>query len=356
MRSSARSKFIWQVRCAAFQRHLLTRPYSSTAPPDRPPKSDHATQVTEPYGYTRRREDAWPSDDLAVLPAHLRPDKAETLDLILRQNVYLLQARRGYRANTDSFVLPYFASHILASKRRLNCTSTARVLELGAGTGLVSILFARANSPVDVHLVELQGQLVQRAIRNLQLNDVTGHVYHHDLKGGCLPQVLHRAFDVVLINPPFHPIGSRIPPKHRERYLAHMETSASLSDFIAAARTACDADNPDASVAIIHDIRELPRLRAAVDQHGFIIHACTEMKHRETDEPTRILLHLQLQSHHSPRKPSLKSHSRIPPPVEANTICLHSNSEPQSIYTNSIEQFLADLPPPSLRIGRLRDT
>ena len=116
------------------------------------------------YGFTRRREDAWPASDLLSLPSHLRPDHAETLDLILRQSIYVLQSRRGYRTNTDAHILAYFASQL---HRRHHKTPPATVLDLGAGVGMVSLLFARANNPAALHLVEIQGPLASRARRNL---------------------------------------------------------------------------------------------------------------------------------------------------------------------------------------------
>jgi hypothetical protein len=41
---------------------------------------------------TRRYQDAWANDDLAMIPAHLHPDNDETFDLILRRKVFLVRA------------------------------------------------------------------------------------------------------------------------------------------------------------------------------------------------------------------------------------------------------------------------
>lgn len=315
-------------------------------------------------GYTRRLSDAWDEAELRTLPASLRPRKGETLDLILRQKVYLLQSRRGYRANVDSHILAYFASDISTRNAIRVAPEKLNVLDLGAGNGLVSILFAKSQQPCNVHLVELQPQLVDRARRNLWLNDIAGEVIQHDLKDGHLPEDLRGCFDVVLINPPFYPAGSRKPPRRREKLLAHMETSATISDFLHAARTALSTDNRDAFVAMIHDIQELRRLGLAFENSEMLPASSREMRHTSENEATRILVQLKPRtiSGSTSRNDTAENGNvhgrdvlkdvRIPsqPPI-----VLFPNSTSQNRYSDYIEAFLEKLPLPSVRIGRLRD-
>lgn len=170
------------------------------------------------YGFTRRTSDAWPEEDLAVLPGHLRPSGSETLDLILHQKIYMLQARRGYRVNIDSHVLAYFASRMYMKTITASTPKRPlRILDIGAGVGTVSILFAKAHAPHELHMLELQSQLVDRASRNLQLNNLDGVVTQHDVRNGHLPRGLHDGFDVVVVNPPFYRRNSRSPPSILEK-------------------------------------------------------------------------------------------------------------------------------------------
>lgn len=248
---------------------LTSNVYSSTTVGILRRRSTTASNLSTetPKGnFTRRLSDSWPEADLAVIPDNLRPIKGETLDLMLRQKIYCLQSRRGYRANVDSHVLALFA----ASLCRKQDENVLRVLDLGAGNGLVSILFARAMQPSVVQMVELQEQLATRARRNMALNDVKGEVIVHDLEGGALPKEFCGAFDVVLINPPFYPLGSRSPPKQRERLLARLYSSADIGDSLLAARKACDPRNERAFVAVIHDIKEMDRVQKAARKNELI--------------------------------------------------------------------------------------
>lgn len=309
----------------------------------------------EHYGFTRRPSDYWPSDDIASLAPHLRPDKAETLDLILRQKIYLLQSRRGYRVNTDSHILAYFASNVYKKRTR----TPLRVLDLGAGVGLASILFAKAHATSNLHMVELQGQLVSRARRNLELNSLKGCVTRHDLKNGAIPGDLRGCFDVVLMNPPFFQLRRNIKKsKLREKFLARMETSASFSDFLFAASTALDRRNPEAFVAVIHDSRELPRLQEAFAPNQLSVIQAREMIHAPDEPATRILLALEHDQHAREAKSAETNidsgKSKVPVSL-SSPLVLHQTSGVRSEYNDDIQYFLERLPKPVLRIGRLKE-
>eukprot|EP00966_Prymnesium_polylepis_P022337 514136-Prymnesium_polylepis.1 len=88
----------------------------------------------------------WSEETLREFPSALRPHAGETLDLILRAKVLLLQSRRGYRANTDSMLLAYYAAARNAAAHAVPTSSTTaplaptaqpeHVAELGCGNGL----------------------------------------------------------------------------------------------------------------------------------------------------------------------------------------------------------------------------
>ncbi|CAN8068915.1 unnamed protein product [Agarophyton chilense] len=281
------------------------------------------------YGFTRRRSDYWDQKDIDSLPQHLRPHSDETLDLILRQKVYLLQARRGYRVNTDAHILAYFASTAYRKLPGARTRRPLRVLDLGSGVGLVSMLFAKAHNPCLLTLIENQTQLVHRARRNLELNDINGNVLQHDLKNGTLPSSVQGVFDVVLMNPPFYALnGNRKPPTNREKFLSHMETSASFSHFISAASAACDPQNHDAFVAVIHDVQELTRIRKAI------------IAAQISAQPT-------LDNGTNPPEPK-------PTTAIRKQIILHPGGTNYKAYNPDIERFFEDLPRSKLSIGRIK--
>mmetsp|Transcript_11227 Transcript_11227/g.34386 ORF Transcript_11227/g.34386 Transcript_11227/m.34386 type:complete len:348 (-) Transcript_11227:1003-2046(-) len=306
-----------------------------------------AEAQTEKLWYTRRKRDRWSESDLGRLPDDLRPLHMETLDLILRKKVLLLQSRRGYRANTDSQVLAYFAS-----RRRRKASSAHdgivptmhQGLDLGAGNGLVSILYGLGNSSAQLNLLELQDSLADRAIRNLRLNNLETRcsVQKHDLGSG-LPANLKGRYDVVLCNPPFYKdISQRSPPTRKEKLLAHFVSSASLLDFAQAAYLALNSCS-SSSAFFIHDAKHTEELTTSIQEAGLNIAAMQTVYHRVEQEPLRTLVEANIAKSGNSAVNVLKP------------LVLHPEGTSETEYGEDMEEFLASLPFPPWKIGQLRD-
>ncbi len=285
--------------------------------------------------YTRRLKDAWSEEDIRDIPESLRPEKGETLELILRKRIYLLQSRRGYRANTDSQLLAFFAS-----KYHVRGQGTVRALDLGAGNGLVAVLFGRSRQAASLTLLELQPPLASRARRNLALNDLDGVVHCHDLGNG-LPPSFSGCFDAVLMNPPFYAPNTRSPPRRIEKQLAHIESSADINQFCAAAANALRKSSTSRLYAI-YDLREMNRLAVAIGRAGLRIVATQQVRHSDNEAPTRILVS-------AGHVDEVKEER-----VQLNEMCLHPPETNLYEYNQEMEQFMEELPPATLRIGQLR--
>ena len=150
---------------------------------DGPPSPTQQPQPPDGGGNTRMAAARWPPSELSKLPPSLRPvDGEETLDLILRTRVLLLQARRGYRANADSMLLPFYAARRVATA--MNAAEGGdddaaplpsppkHLADVGCGNGLVGILAALHWQGAKVHLFERQPSLARLAERNLRLNGI----------------------------------------------------------------------------------------------------------------------------------------------------------------------------------------
>jgi hypothetical protein len=85
---------------------------------------------------------------------------AETVDTILGGALTIAQPANGYRFSIDSILLARFA----------DIRPRDRVLELGAGSGVISIAIAATRHPRAVIALELQPALVELIARNAALN------------------------------------------------------------------------------------------------------------------------------------------------------------------------------------------
>lgn len=150
----------------------------------------------------------------------------ETLDSLSIGNLQILQAENGYRFSLDPVVLARFIK--LGNERR--------VVDLGAGCGILPLLLARLSDAEEFIGVEVQHDLADRAKRNVVLNGLQSRIriLHEDIRSirNILP-VGHA--DLVVSNPPYRrPDSGRIAPND-ERAIARHELSGGLTDFIAAA-------------------------------------------------------------------------------------------------------------------------
>ncbi len=148
-----------------------------------------------------------------------------TLDSIC--GVRLYQSVEGYRFSIDSVLLAGFA---VCSK------GVTRVVDLGAGSGVVGLIIAKRYPRTDVLLIEVQEGLSALAQRNVELNQLGPRV--QVLKADVASIIcdgyadLIEGFDAVVSNPPFRKPGTgRISP-YGERAIARHEIKLTLTDLI----------------------------------------------------------------------------------------------------------------------------
>ncbi len=153
-------------------------------------------------------------------------DAHETLDEIAGGTLKVLQKARGYRFSIDSLLLSHF----------VRLSPGNNILEMGAGSGVVSLILAGRCAGINIVGIDIQEELVEMAKRSVALNGL-GEII--DMRKGdvrevkkLFPAVL---FDAVVSNPPYRKINSgRINPV-REKALARHEIAGAVGDFLQAA-------------------------------------------------------------------------------------------------------------------------
>jgi tRNA1Val (adenine37-N6)-methyltransferase len=151
-----------------------------------------------------------------------------TLDELKMFDLQLFQPLHGYRYSFDPLLLARFCTAISPS---------GSIVDLGAGSGVISMVLARINYSATVVAVENNSQMAEVIEKNISHNKLADRVALH------VEDVKHlkkthsdSTFDLVVSNPPFRTAGSgKISPK-AGRDSARHETTAGLADFIAAAK------------------------------------------------------------------------------------------------------------------------
>jgi tRNA1Val (adenine37-N6)-methyltransferase len=167
--------------------------------------------------------------------------KSETIDTILSGALTVVQPRDGYRFSIDSILLGRF---VKVRKRD-------RVLELGAGCGVISIMIAALWHPREVVAIEIQPEMAVLAERNAALNQLDSiRVVNADLRARRIGQLAPASFDVVVANPPYRALHRGRTSPNPGRRIARDESSATLAEFVTAAKR-CASNG--AKVAFVFD-------------------------------------------------------------------------------------------------------
>lgn len=151
----------------------------------------------------------------------------ETIDEVRKHGLRIIQPRHGYRFSLDPLLLCDFAA----------IREGEEGVDLGTGCGVIPLILARSAAGTRLTGVESQEAMADLATRNVEMNGLSDRVtvLHSDVlhvKGLFRPS----SFDLVISNPPYRKRGSgRISPK-QGREIARHESTALLSDFLAAAR------------------------------------------------------------------------------------------------------------------------
>jgi tRNA1Val (adenine37-N6)-methyltransferase len=168
----------------------------------------------------------------------------ETIDELHGYDLRVIQPAQGYRFSLDPLLLCDFAGVVKGG----------RVIDLGAGTGIIPLLMARKCGSAQIVGVEMQEEMATLAGHNVVLNGLNGRV---EIICCDILSLRKRfpasSFDLVVANPPYRKQGTgRISPKSgRDR--ARHETTATLADFLESAKYLA---SPTGTIAFIyHPVR-----------------------------------------------------------------------------------------------------
>lgn len=213
------------------------------------------------------------------------PPAETTVDTLLRGRVTLVQPSRGFRSSLDPVLLAGFVA-----------APFGRFLDIGCGTGAVSLLLLAADPRATGVAVEIQPRLASctelgrdRSGFAERLEVIAG-----DVRDRRVARALGAArFDLVATNPPFRPIARGQAPPDRERALAHHEVALSLDGWLDSARRAV---RPGGRIAAVFPAERAAELLAGLLARGL---SPTRLRpvHPAAGRPaTRVLVEARLAS------------------------------------------------------------
>ena len=149
----------------------------------------------------------------------------ERLDRV-NENIVLIQKKDGLTFGTDAFLLSAF----------IKSTSSKKAAELGAGTGIMSLLLAQRNKLAKIFAIEIQEDFAKLTERNISVNGLEEKIsvinadvadVNADTVGGEL--------DVVFTNPPYMKADAGKRNLSDHKYIARHEVCGDINTFCASA-------------------------------------------------------------------------------------------------------------------------
>jgi tRNA1Val (adenine37-N6)-methyltransferase len=143
-----------------------------------------------------------------------------TDDSILKREIRILQPELGYRFALDAVLLATF----------VKTKPTDSILEIGAGSGVVSILIASTHPYQSLSAVEIQQELAALCRKNFVINQLKNAVVYEEDMRNMDRLFAKESFDHIYSNPPYRKAGTgRLNPSAQKAVARH-EIKMKLED------------------------------------------------------------------------------------------------------------------------------
>lgn len=166
--------------------------------------------------------------------------KNEKIDDLQYKGLKLIQKDKAFRFGLDAVLLANFA----------DVKKGNSVIDLGTGTGIISILLAGKTEATSIVGLEIQEGIAEMAGRSVKMNCLEDRVkiVHGDIKES-VGLFGASSFDVVVSNPPYMNQGGGIINMSDTKAIARHEILCSLEDVI---RSASKLLVPGGQFAMVH--------------------------------------------------------------------------------------------------------
>ena len=140
---------------------------------------------------------------------------------------------KGYKIiqNTEGFC--FGIDSVLLSDFSKNIRNDSKVLDLGTGTGILSILLSGKTKLEHIVGVEIQKDVADMATRSVKLNSLENKISIINENILNLENIYEKgSFDAIVTNPPYKKDNTGIQNENKKKLVSRHEITASLEDFI----------------------------------------------------------------------------------------------------------------------------
>lgn len=151
-------------------------------------------------------------------------NKDERIDDLELNNLKIIQNRNYFCFGMDSVILSDFAKNI---------KNNSTVLDLGTGTGIISILLTAKINVKKIYGIELQEEVAKMANKSIKLNKLENkiEIINDNIKN--LEKYFKKnSIDAIVTNPPYKKENTGVKNENKIKLISKYELEACLEDFI----------------------------------------------------------------------------------------------------------------------------
>ena len=148
----------------------------------------------------------------------------ERIDDLEYKGLKIIQNTEGFCFGIDAVLLSDFAKEI---------KNNSKVLDLGTGTGILSILLSAKTNLGKIYGIEIQEEVADMAKRSVRLNGLENKIEIINKNIKDLEEIFEKnTFDAIVTNPPYKKMETGIINEKQNKFISRHEVTASLNDFI----------------------------------------------------------------------------------------------------------------------------
>ena len=148
----------------------------------------------------------------------------ERIDDLEYKGLRIIQNVEGFCFGIDAVLLSDFAKDM---------RNNAKVLDLGAGTGILSILLSAKTNLSKIYGIEVQNEVADMAKRSIKLNYLEDKVEIINKNIKELGDVFEKnTFEAIVTNPPYKKIETGKENENQAKFISRHEVTANLHDFM----------------------------------------------------------------------------------------------------------------------------
>lgn len=148
----------------------------------------------------------------------------ERIDDLEYKGLKIIQNKNGFCFGIDSVLLSDFAKSI---------KKNAKVIDIGTGTGIISILLSKKTKISKIYGIEIQDEVADMAKRSVELNGLQEKIEIINSNIKDIFNILKpNEFDAIVTNPPYMKSNTGATNEEKKKLISRHEVECTLEDII----------------------------------------------------------------------------------------------------------------------------